>query len=75
MAKINKYTDFNVNESFTNESVKGLIDKAKRMVSKDQIQKFLQDNMSEVEKVKDILTDDAGNLDYNKVSKFIQNNI
>lgn len=76
MSKINKYEDFkNVNESMTNDSVQDLIQKAKRMVSKDQIQKFIQDNQSEVERVKDLLTDDSGGIDYNKVSKFIQKNI
>jgi len=76
MSKINKYEDFkNVNESMTNDSVQDLIQKAKRMVSKDQIQKFIQDNQSEVERVKDLLTDENGGIDYNKVSKFIQKNI
>jgi uncharacterized protein YbcC (UPF0753/DUF2309 family) len=76
MSKINKYEDFkNVNESMTNDSVQDLIQKAKRMVSKDQIQKFIQDNQSEVERVKDLLTDENGSIDYNKVSKFIQKNI
>jgi uncharacterized protein YbcC (UPF0753/DUF2309 family) len=76
MNKINKYEDFkNVNESMTNDSVQDLIQKAKRMVSKDQIQKFIQDNQSEVERVKDLLTDENGSIDYNKVSKFIQKNI
>jgi len=76
MNKINKYEDFkNVSESMTNDSVQNLIQKAKRIVSKDQIQKFIQDNQSEVERVKDLLTDENGGIDYNKVSKFIQKNI
>ncbi len=76
MGKINKYEKFkNVNESMTNDSVQDLIQKAKRMISKDQIQKFIQDNQSEIEKVKDLLTDENGGIDYHKVSKFIQKNI
>lgn len=76
MNKINKYEDFkNVSESMSIDSVQNLIQKAKRIVSKDQIQKFIQDNQSEVERVKDLLTDENGGIDYNKVSKFIQKNI
>lgn len=74
--KVDKFEIYNrINESYTKSNIIDLIKKAKRMVSKDKINSFIEENRDKIDELKDILTDDYGNIDYSKVESFIQKNI
>ena len=74
--KINKYDDF-VNEEFDFSigAFKGLLDNVKVMVSRKQIDDFINKNKDEIQKVQDLLEDDNGKIDYNKALKFVKENV
>lgn len=73
MKKINRYDDFNkIDEEFdfSKESFKNLINKVKSIIPKDRINAFIKDNRAEVERVRDLITNDDGDIDYSKAITF-----
>lgn len=57
------------------QSVKELIDKVRNIVPKSTINKFIEDNRDQVENVAKMLAGEDGNIDYNKATNFIKENM
>lgn len=76
MKKINEYDKF-LNERFfapniTKERLQELISKAKTLIPEDKIKSFISENEEEIQKVSDLITDENGEIDYNKVKQLIK---
>ena len=54
--------------------IQNLISKAKKLIPQERIDQFIEDNKDEVEKLANQLSDDKGDIDYDKVTEFINKN-
>jgi gas vesicle protein len=78
MSKINKYNDFlRVDEEFkiSVDSLKDLMKKVKNILPKDKIASFIEENKEAVERVKNMITDEEGKIDNNKLINFVKNEV
>jgi hypothetical protein len=76
--KIDKYQDFvktNEELDLSLDSFKGLMNKVKTLISTEKIKEFIKNNKEEVEKLKNSLTNEEGDLDYSKAFSFAKNEV
>ena len=74
--KVNKFDDF-VNEEFdfSIQSFKNLLNKVKGLVSRKQMDDFIQKNQSEIKDVEKLLVGQDGKVDYKKALQFVKENV
>jgi len=74
--KVNKFDDF-VNEEFdfSIQSFKNLLNKVKGLVSRKQMDEFIQKNQSEIKDVEKLLIGQDGKVDYGKALQFVKESV
>lgn len=78
MSKINKYGDFiktNEEINISMDSFKGLLNKVKSIIPKSKIDSFIRNNKEEVERVKNMITNGDGEIDYQKAFDLVKKEI
>lgn len=75
--------EMNLNEEFrfdkpagyTKDFIKGLLAKVKTIIPQEKIDKFIEENKEQVKQVADMLSDENGEIDYDKTKDFIKKKV
>jgi hypothetical protein len=79
MAKVKKFKEltneeFQFGGKYTEDVVKSLLAKVKKIIPQDRIDKFIEENREQVEQLSEQLSNDKGDLDFGKITEFINKN-
>lgn len=66
--------EFQYDKVYTKDVVQSLLQKVKKLIPQERIDNFIEENEEQVKKVADMLSDENGDMDLNKVTDFINKN-
>ena len=72
---LNEEFRFDKPAGYTKDFIKGLISKVKTIIPQGKIEQFIQENKEKVKQIADMLSDEKGEIDYDKTTKFIKENL
>ena len=79
MTKVKKFKEltneeFKFGGKYTEDVVKSLLAKVKKLIPQDRIDQFIEENRDQVEQLSEQLSNESGDLDMSKVTDFINKN-
>ena len=79
MIKVKKFEEltneeFQFGGKYTKDVVASLLSKLKNIIPQEKIDKFIEENKADVEKLAKQLSDEDGNIDMGKATDFINKN-